>query len=42
MVITPNGKIEDSHDGVSKGLVEKSIVFPDGTCALIVERIEQP
>src|SRR3979490_2108647 len=41
MVITPDGKIEDSHDGVSNGLVEKSIVLPDGACAFIVESVEQ-
>src|SRR5215469_14434966 len=41
MVFVPNGEVEDGHDGVPDGLVEKSVAFPDGAGAFVVESIQQ-
>jgi hypothetical protein len=34
-------KVEDRHDRVADRLVEQSVMFPDGGCALIVEDVEE-
>ncbi len=41
MTFGPDRKIEDSHDGVSNGLVKKRILLPNGVLAFIIERVEQ-
>src|SRR5437667_5921572 len=41
MLLPPQGKVEDRHDGVSDRLVEEPVMLPDRTCAFIVECVEQ-
>src|SRR5215203_6751082 len=41
VVILPDREAEDRHHGVSDGLVQKAVIFPDRRGAFIVEAIEQ-
>ena len=42
VLLPPQGKIEDRHDGVPDRLVEEPVMFPDRICAFVVEGVEQP
>ena len=42
VLLPPQGKIEDRHDGVPDRLVEEPVMLPDRVCAFVIECVEQP
>src|SRR5215470_13285699 len=41
VIVLPDRKVENSHDGIADGLVEEAVMLPDGVGALVIEGVEQ-